>query len=114
MLFDVFIIFCIRLAIEMFKLVIFVCRVFLELAFKLRVGFALVYAMVVVIFFESWARAHLVLAMVILFTLVALGIISWIYTLVQWLKKRKVEKQLIIESMMRNAIHLSHSKDTIM
>lgn len=59
-----------------------------KIAFKLRIGPALLYAFIVPFFFESWYDNNALLATAIFFVLAGVGVISWIVTFVGWLRRR--------------------------
>lgn len=68
-------------------LVLFFGLVF-KIAFKLRIGFALLYAFIATMFLGQWGDQNEFLATGIFFVLLAGGLISWVYTFVNWFRHR--------------------------
>lgn len=92
-----------HLTAELIKLAGFLLRVLIELSCKLRLLPCVLYAAVVAIFFEPWAEAHTILALGILIALGVLAAASWIYTFAGWMRKRRLEDEVALYSMMANS-----------
>jgi len=65
-----------------------------KVAGKLRLTIPLIYFLLTATFLNKWAAAHETLALAILFALIAMTIISWLYSLKKALRNRRYTKTL--------------------
>lgn len=81
----------------LFAIAIITFKIIKWILIKTRLYIAAIPMAVILIFFREWYEANTLLADFIRIALIAIVVISWIFTLIKYIKGRKKNKELIID-----------------